>query len=254
MRRVIKVLIIILLLVSSASIHAQLSRRNQIELYSGFAFPQKPQNFKDYWKVGLSINAQYVIFPTNRLGIPIFIGLEGFTVNNDAISNSFSDALEGFRIYNNNVTPVAQITSASVETEGSAGDIKLGFGLRPYLTSSASSIQLFLFGNVSYNIISIKTEFKSATITLRDLSTSDVATASITSAQLEAEDFNTVSEKSEGKLGMGLGIGMEIPAGGSINLIFQGMANVIFAKYEELQKSQEEEYISFIGLTFGIAF
>ena len=248
------ILLVLIILISTTMSFAQISRRSQIELYSGFAFPQEPENFKDYWKVGLSLNAQYVFFPSSRWGIPIFIGVEGFTVNQDAINSSFNDALVGFRIYDN-LTPVAQITEANVETEGSAGDFKFGIGLRPYLTSPESSVQFFLFGNVAYNIISITTEFKNATITYRDLVTDQSGNTSLTARELEVQDFETKNETSEGKVGLGFGLGVELPAGGSINLIIQGLANIIFTDYEELSRNDDEKkHLSFIGLTFGIAF
>jgi hypothetical protein len=240
---------------TSHSAFAQLSRRSQIEIYTGLALPQNPENFKEFWKTGFSLNFQYVFFPSHRIGIPLFIGLETFTVNETAINNSFRDLLVGFRLIDNTASPVAEITDASVQTEGSAGDLKVGVGIRPYLTSTTSSLQFFLFGNLTFNVINLKREFKEATVTILDLNSGTVTDGTVSERELHADGFETKFEESDGKFGMGLGFGFEMPAGGSINLIFQGVANVIFADYQEFRSEEgKEEYLSFFGITVGVAF
>jgi hypothetical protein len=150
---------------------------------------------------------------------------------------------------------VAQITDAEVETEGSAGAFKVGIGVRPYLTSMESSFQLFLFGNLSYNFLNITREFKSASITLKDLNTDQTFESELTARELEEDGFRSKVEENDSKFGLGLGFGFEVPAGGSINLILQTMANVIFSEYNERDADKEEEnYISFMGFTVGIVF
>ena len=251
-RSLISIVLILTLIVISHS-NAQLSRKNQWEIYAGFAFPQSPDGFKDYWKVGISLNAQYVYFPTHRIGIPLFIGIEGFATDQEAISNAFREQLIGLQFTAGMIQ--YEVTDTGVETDGSAGTIKIGTGIRPYLTKPESSIQFFLFGNISLNILNIKQEFNSASVSIRNLSNNQVTTTTLTAAELEAEGFQTKFEDSSSNLGLGLGMGIEIPAGSSINIIIQGMVNVIFTQEEESRSGEEKtNNISFVGLTAGIAF
>ena len=255
MKRLIIISFILTIYFICQSSFAQLSRRNQKEIYAGLAAPQNPDNFKEFWKVGFSLNFQYVFFPSYRIGVPISLGLETFTVDKTAISNSFRDLLVGFRFIDNTLNPVAEITDASVQTEGSAGDLKFGIGIRPYLTSPTSSLQFFLFGNFTFNVISLKREFKEASVTILDVNSGVLTDGTVTSEELRTDGFPTKFEESDGKFGMGLGFGFEMPASGSFNLIFQGVANIIFADYQEFRGEEgKEEYLSFFGLTVGMAF
>jgi hypothetical protein len=214
-----------------------------------------PEIFNEFWKVGFSLNFQYVFFPSHRIGVPILLGLESFTVDETAISSSFRDLLVGFRFIDNTLNPVAEITDASVQTEGSAGDLKFGIGIRPYLTSPTSSFQFFLFGNLTFNVLSLKREFKEASVTILDLNSGTATDGAVTAKELRADGFETKFEESDGKFGLGLGFGFEIPASGSFNLILQGVANVIFADYQEFRSEKgKEEFLSFFGLTVGVAF
>jgi hypothetical protein len=66
-RTLIPVLVLALLLAAGDSL-AQ-SRRGQIELFGGAAFPLGPDFFKDYYKVGISGHGQYVFFPNPSVGV-----------------------------------------------------------------------------------------------------------------------------------------------------------------------------------------
>ncbi|MCK4893567.1 MAG: hypothetical protein KAT07_06345 [Calditrichia bacterium] len=249
MRHMIALFLIFCLLFSFSDAFSQLSRKNQFEIYAGAGFPLSPDYFKDYFKVGLSLNAQYVIFPSARLGIPIFIGYEGFTFNSDALNDEFRSELVGLDIYDNG-NYLGTITDAGFEVDGKTNILKFGAGIRPYLTSPESATQFFLFGNVTYNIYSEKEELTGGSVTV-DPAFGDPFDIPIT--QEDVVDFFGESEFEEklNKLGIGIGAGIEIPAGSTINLIFQGMYNIIFTKDEEIGIDKNH---SFIGATAGIVF
>lgn len=143
-------LVLAVLLLSASTVLAQ-SRRNQIEFYGGAAFPLSPEDFKDYTKVGLSGNAQYVIFPSPRFGITFNLGYESFSTDNDKFTEALSKNLTGFTAsdwldagFNIDPRPSAEVKSYVA---------RLGAGVRPYLTPPESNTQFFLLGQANYNII-----------------------------------------------------------------------------------------------------
>jgi hypothetical protein len=257
MRQMFTLLIIFVLVFSSVDAFSQLSRKNQFEIYAGAGFPLSPDDFKDYYKVGLSLNVQYVIFPSYRLGIPIFVGYEGFTVDKDAINNDFKKDFVGGVIYDDFGNYLGEITDANFDVSGNAGIIKFGAGIRPYLSSPESSTQFFLFGNITFNVYREKNTLDGGTVTVTDVFGDEYEFDIIQDLGFQETDV----ELKVNKVGLGLGAGIEIPAGTSINLIFQGMYNIIFTKgdyeidingidvpYEVLKNH------SFIGVTGGIIF
>jgi opacity protein-like surface antigen len=246
MRQLVTVILILVFVLSLSQAYGQLSRKNQFEIYAGAGFPLGPDYFKDYYKVGLSLNVQYVAFPTMRLGIPIFAGYETFSVDNNAISDDFASELVGLQFFDQLGNLLGTITSASLDAEGSASSFKVGIGLRPYLTSPEASTQIFLFGNASYNWLREKGEFNSATSTVTEPSGN---TQDITLTRNELSEFDY--DEKDNKFGVGIGAGIEIPASSSINLIFQGLYNIIFTKESDIEGSKN---LSFVGVTAGIVF
>jgi hypothetical protein len=251
MKHVIVIFLVFCLVFSFSDAFSQLSRKNQFEIYAGAGIPQSPEFFKDYFKVGLSLNLQYVIFPTPRVGIPLFVGAEGFTFNFDAFNEDISAIFVGFPIVDDFNNQIGAVTSGSFEGDGSASIFKFGAGIRPYLTGPESSTQFFLFGNLTYNIYKEKQSLDSGTILWEDffgnpgeipLNQQDIADSPLGASEFE-DDFN--------KAGIGVGAGIEIPAGSRINLIFQVMYNIIFSKDEE--KGYEKNH-SFVGATAGVVF
>ena len=79
MRRFVIVVLIVVFVLSLTQAFGQLSRKNQFEIYAGAGFPLGPDYFKDYYEMGLSLNVQYVAFPTMRLGIPILVSASAAT-------------------------------------------------------------------------------------------------------------------------------------------------------------------------------
>jgi hypothetical protein len=229
----------LLVLVATSQVFAQ-GRRGQFEIYAGAGIPLSPDEFKDYFKLGLSLNAQYVFFPAHQVGIPIFAGYERFTVDKTAISDLFSSMLVGQYVYDD-FGNLYQITDASVDSKGSASVFRFGAGVRPYLTSPESSTQFFLFGNASYNLLKQKLEFTKASLTAED------EFGNTLQGEVSGSDLGdaATSESDENKFGIAVGAGIEIPAGSSLNLIFQGLYNMIFT---------EEKSSSFIGVTAGLVF
>ena len=231
MKTNVRVFMLLLLFVFAASQVFAQGRRGQFELYAGAGFPLGPEGFKDLYKVGLSLNGQYVFFPSQRVGIPIFAGYEFFSVDNNGVNQFFQNELNrelagsGF-----------SVVSANLDVSGSASIIRLGAGVRPYLTDPTSTTQFFLFGNAAYNIIKDKAELKGGSVTLED-EFGNVDTFTIEGSETIENDFN--------KFGIAIGAGVEIPAGSSLNLIFQGLYNIIFT---------EGESTSFIGVTGGLVF
>ena len=211
MKRTVILLTALLLLIAASQALSQISRKSQFEIFGGAAFPLSPDVFKDYYKLGYSIHGQYVIFPSPRLGIAFGAAYEPFTFDGDAFLEDLEEAwgapLEGYEI------------------EGTAKIIEVCAGLRPYLTSSMSSTQIFLFGMATYNFL-----MEEATIKYTDPFwgyTEDTETA-------EDDEF-----------GLAAGAGIEIPAGDRLNIIVQGITRFIFT---------EDETTSFVGVTAGIVF
>jgi hypothetical protein len=239
-------------LLCATSLFAQ-GRRSQTEFYAGAAFPLSPDDFKDFYKIGLSGNVQYVFFPSPRVGIPIFVGYEGFTVDADAISASFGQQLTGLGIFDPNTgQQIGQVTSAQMETEGSARTIKLGVGVRPYLTAPEAPTQFFLFGNATFNFLSTKAAFNGGSVNYNDFVNGGTSTLTITK-----DDINSILGQSEwnddaNKFGLGGGLGVEIPAGESVNLIFQGLFNIIFSASEGTDGAKDS--VTFVGVTAGLVF
>jgi len=222
--------LVLLVLVATSQVFAQ-GRRGQIELYAGAGFPLGPQEFKDIYKVGFSLNGQYVFFPSPKVGIPIFAGYEFFSVDNNAVNQLFVNEL------NRELTGTGiSVVSSNLDVSGSASIIRFGAGVRPYLSDPTSSTQFFLFGNATYNIIKDKAELKGGTVTLED-EFGSTETFTIDEPFSEENNFN--------KFGIAGGLGVEIPAGSSLNLIFQGLYNMIFT---------EGESTSFVGVTAGLVF
>jgi len=252
MRSVIAFFLIIGLVFSASDAFSQLSRKNQFEIYAGAAFPLSPDEFKDYYKMGLSLNAQYVVFPTPRIGIPFFVGYERFTVNNDAINDEFKSGLVGYEIFDDFGNYLGVITGANIDASGASSAIKFGAGIRPYLTPPEASTQLFLFANASYNLLKTKEEFNGGSVTVEDAFGDMYEFDLVQDLGFQSEEFTDDINK----FGIGFGAGIEIPAGSSINLIFQGMYNMIFTEKEKDEYTGEEfgGTTSFIGVTAGIVF
>ncbi len=243
--RYLKSVLLLLVLVGGVSNISAQGRNNQFELYGGAALPLSPDEFKDSFKVGLSLNLQYVFFPSPRLGIPFFVGVEGFTVDNDGISDQFGQQfIVGQPIVDNVGNVIGQATGGTLDAEGTAGALKFGLGLRPYLTPLASPIQLFLFGSGTFNIVRDEEQINGGTVQWQDFSgnqrsfdLSDQDIINLFGQREFEEDFE--------KFGISAGGGIEIPAGATVNLIFQGLFNIIFT---------DEESTTFVGVTAGLVF
>lgn len=237
------VVVALIVLVAVPALHAQ--RRNQLEVYGGAAFPLQPDTFKDFFKVGLSINVQYVLFPTPNLGIPVFVGFEGFTVDNEAISNTFGrQFIVGAPIFDNAGNEIGTATGGSLDTEGKANITKVGLGLRPYITPLESPTQIFLFGSAVFNVIRSEEQINGGTITWEDFS------GNTNSFEMSDDDIDFLFggrefKTEDEKFGVAAGGGIEIPAGPTWNLIFQGLFNIIFT---------EDESTTFVGVTAGVVF
>lgn len=279
MRQMFTLLIIFVLVFSSVDAFSQLSRKNQFEIYAGAGFPLSPDEFKDFYKVGLSLNVQYVFFPSYRLGIPIFAGFESFTVDNQALTDYYGSAYTEFNnylfrsdiigvpLYDNLGNYLGTITDGNLQSEinfeGTQNAFKFGIGIRPYLTPPEASTQLFLFGNATYNILKSKTKYKEsingASVTVEDVS-GNLYTYTFTEQDLIDVGWETQTSSEEkddeNRMGIGFGAGIEVPVGEKLNLIFQGMYNLIFTKKIK-DEFTGEEYggtTSFIGATAGVVF
>ena len=211
------VVMLVLLLVSSG--FGQMQRESQIELFGGAAMPMAPDFFKDYFKVGLSLHGQYVMFPSPKMGLVFGVAYEPFSVDND----KFLEDMTGY-------------TESELEDLGMKYDVEIGLnilefgvGVRPYLSAPESPTQVFLLGMGTYNIMKIKSE---GTIGYYD-----------SYGDYYEEDMDET--ETENKAGVALGGGIEIPAGESMNLIFQGLYRFIFT---------EDETSSFLGITAGLVF
>ncbi len=126
---------------------------------------------------------QYVLFPSPRIGIPIFVGYEGFTVDADAITAASAADLIGRPILDASGNPIGAVINGNIDAGGSASTIKFGLGVRPYLTSSESSTQFFLFGTSAYNLIMQKTTITGGEYTGRDFF-NNVQTFSLTETDI----------------------------------------------------------------------
>lgn len=228
-------------LLTVSSLWAQ--RKNQLEFYAGAAFPLSPDLFKEYTKVGVSGNAQYVIFPSPRLGITFNVGYERFSTDNEKFVEAFSESSTGqpasFWAQQVFTTPTGTIR-INPSADISSHLIRLGGGIRPYLTAPEAGTQIFLLGHVSYNLIT--NDFNSTDLPYAyDVSTGFLQWATLNDEQWE----QTIGENDDKVLGFGFGGGVEIPAGNSFNLVLQGLFNII---------STEGESSSFMGVTAGVVF
>ncbi|MBN1349695.1 outer membrane beta-barrel protein [candidate division KSB1 bacterium] len=224
--------IIALLLFVAGNAMPQMQRQSQIEVYAGAALPMAPEEFKDYYKVGLSLHGQYVMFPSPRVGISFGAGYEIFAVDNDAITKDaesmFSDLGLGGDL--------------QLDVEGSANIIELGIGVRPYLSAADAPTQIFAFGMVTYNFIKTKTKINATyteTVQEYDYYTGSYVERTYTGTSEGEEEWD------DDKAGVAVGAGIEMPAGESMNLIFQGLYRFIFT---------EDETTNFLGITAGLIF
>lgn len=237
-----KFMIMLLALVLVAS-SAWAQRRKQIEFYAGAAIPLGPEFFKEYTKAGLSANAQYVLFPSPRLGITFNVGYEFFSLDNQKFVEAASLANTGqtasywsaftFSTPSGpvNIKPSADISSTLT---------RIGAGIRPYLSDPEASTQIFLLGQVNYNLI--QNDFN-----VTDLPTAyDANLGFLTWNTFNDEQYETaLGENDDNVVGIGAGAGLEIPAGSSFNLVVQGLFNILFT---------EDESTSFVGVTAGLVF
>lgn len=215
------------------------NRRNQIEFYAGAAIPLSPEEFKDYTKVGISGNTQYVIFPSPRLGITFNLGYEFFSTDNAKFTEALSQNLTGFTAtewldagYDINPRPSAEVKSNL---------LRLGAGVRPYLTPPEASTQFFLLGQANYNMIT--NDYKATNIPfLYNELTQQLFTLTFDDATFERESRQ---DNDDNVFGVGLGAGFEIPAGSSLNLVVQGLFNILFT---------QDKSTSFVGVTAGLVF
>jgi len=223
MKKLIGWVLLAALLVPAGRSWAQLSqmsetRRPQKELFAGFAIPTAPQTFKDYYKVGLSLHGQYVIFPTPSLGVSVGAAFEGFTFDGTKFVNDYEAA-----------NPGTDFTGLSLSATGSARVIELGVGIRPYLTPPTANNQIFLFGMGTLNFLH------------------DSVTPSVTGPD-QYGNTTTISETitdNQTKPGLAAGAGLEIPAGEKFNVIVQALYRDILTK---------DKSTSFVGLTAGVVF
>jgi len=206
MKRSLICVALLLIIVMAVPSQGQ-GRLPQFELFAGGAIPLAPDGFKDYFKTGISLHGQYVMFPSPNIGISFGAAYELFMFDSDAFNDEFEE-IYGY-----------DPRDFGVDTEGNAGILEIGIGVRPYLTPATAGSQIFLFGMGTYNVL--KNEI---TIT-------------------GGGEEETV-EANENKMGAALGAGLELPAG-NMNMIIQGLYRFIFT---------EEETTSFIGITAGIVF
>jgi len=211
-------------------------RRNQIEFYGGAAFPLAPETFKDYTKVGLSGNAQYVLFPSPRLGITFNVGYEAFSTDDekftDALSTEFTGQTASYWVGQGfGLSPSATVKSNL---------LRIGAGVRPYLTDPEANTQFFLLGQVNFNLI--KNDFSAKEIPYQY----DAVNDQLFFLTFNDEEYEqNVEENDDNVVGIGAGAGVEIPAGSSFNIVLQGLFNILFTA---------DESTSFVGVTAGVVF
>ncbi len=195
MRRTSIVLLILALFVLSGQALAQ-ARRGQVELFAGGAIPLAPDGFKDYFKVGYSLHGQYVMFPSERLGVSFGAAYELFSFNGDKFIEDLG--LGDYTDY--------------IDVTGNADIVELAVGLRPYLTPPTANTQFFLLGQGTYNMLGTE------------------MTAEINIPGYYSEK---VTEKGdENKFGFAVGAGFEMPFSSTMNLIIQGLYRHIFTEDE----------------------
>lgn len=185
-------IVALLLLVAVGSTFAQ-GRNAQLELYGGLALPLSPDDFKDYFKNGLSLHGQYVLFPSPRFGVSIGAAYERFSFDEEALLTDLEDAYG--------------VDLSGVSIKGSASIVEFGVGFRPYLTAPEANTQFFLFGMGTYNLL--KTEWT-----------------------LEAFGESLSDDVDDKKFGIAGGAGLEIPAGETLNIILQGLFRSVFTEGE----------------------
>lgn len=191
-------LVAYMLVFTSASLAQK--RAPQWEAFIGAAIPTAPEGIEDAVKVGLSLHFQYVTFLSPRFGLSLGLALEGFTSSDDV-----------------------ERLGLDVDVDGQLNVGELGIGLRPYLTSTESNLQIYLFGMGTFSTLQF---------TIPDSEGGEAA--------------DTVY-----KPGLALGGGIEIPAGSRVNLLFQVLGRVIFT---DTSDTGEPDHFQFIGVTGGVAF
>jgi hypothetical protein len=140
MRKFMIVVVLVLFVLSLNSVFAQGTRKPQFEVFAGVGIPLAPEDFKDYFKVGFSGHAQYVLFPSPQMGVVFGAAYEKFTFDGDKLLEEMG------------------LSGSGVDVSGSASIVELGIGVRPYLTPVESNNQFFLFGMATYNFLSEKAE------------------------------------------------------------------------------------------------
>ncbi|MDZ7266511.1 MAG: hypothetical protein ONB48_03445 [candidate division KSB1 bacterium] len=237
--KILKLILFVLLAAGAVSMVGAQNRRSQIEFYGGAAFPMSPDDFKDYAKVGLSGNAQYVIFPSPRLGVTFNAGYEFFSTDNAKFTDALSKELTGLTPqewldagFNISPRPSAEIRSTL---------LRLGAGVRPYLTAPEAATQFFLLGQGSFNVINNDYKATNLPVSYDDL------TGQLTVFSFDDKQFEELAQEDndEQVFGVGVGAGFEMPAGSSFNLVVQGLFNILFTK---------DESTSFVGVTAGLVF
>ncbi len=183
--------LMLVVLLAAGNLFGQ-SRNGQIELYGGVGFPLKPDGFKDFYKLGLSLHGQYVMFPSPQLGISLGAAYERFSLDEDAVLDAFGLTADD-----------------DVSISGNASIVEFGVGLRPYLTPQEASTQFFLFGVGTFNLVKDEAE--------------------VTFTDLLGNEQTVGGSVDENVFGVAVGAGLELPAGESMNIILQGLARFIFA-------------------------
>jgi hypothetical protein len=195
MRRTTIVLFTLALFILSSQALAQ-ARRGQIELFAGGAIPLAPDEFKDYFKVGYSLHGQYVMFPSERLGVTFGAAYELFSFNGDKFLDDLGVA--EYRDY--------------VDVTGNAHIVELAVGVRPYLTPATANTQFFLLGQGTYNMLGSEM-------------TAEINIPGYYSGKETVKD-------DENKFGIAVGAGFETPFSSTMNLIIQGLYRHVFTEDE----------------------
>jgi hypothetical protein len=222
-----------ILLLGANALLAQ--RKNQMEFYGGAAFPLSPKEFKEYTKVGLSGNFQYVLFPSPNFGVTFNVGYEFFSLDNDKFVDALSEELTGqtaaYWVQSGfNINPSADIKS---------NVFRFGAGVRPYLTKPEANTQFFLLGQANFNII--QNDYNVTQVPIQY----DPLNDQLFFFTGNDKDFEQIEENDENKAGFGFGAGVEIPAGSSLNLVLQGLFNIVLTS---------DKSTSFMGVTAGLVF
>ncbi len=197
MRRTIIILLALGLFLVSTQAMAQ-ARRGQIELFAGGAIPLAPDEFKDYFKVGYSLHGQYVMFPSERLGVTLGAAYELFSFNGDKFLDDLEREIGPYRDY--------------FDVSGNAHIVELAVGLRPYLTPPEANTQFFLLAQGTYNMLGTEMKVK----------------ADIPGYYSWEETY----KDDENKFGIAAGAGFEMPFSATMNLIIQGLYRHLFTEDE----------------------